>query len=320
MTGVSRARHFCASALTAVIAAYFLAAIGPDNGVLFAQTSCAATSAQLVFSTGYEEGTDSIWDDWDWDANTNTRVADPGPCNRAGNTVMRLRPYAGRGGADMVKVLPGSGYDKLYARWYQKFETGFDFAPPSHAGGGFHAGSRDLLGQSDIRPNGADWFTNRLEVVSNSSASQNGRAMLYTYYRGMNQQCANPTSNCWGDNFPTGAQRLVNNPPQYVTNRWYCVEVMLDGGTPVTSQAQADGVQNIWVDGVQYGPWTNLWHRTTPNLKINILWLQLFHHENHSSAGLMLDDVAVSTTRIGCNGQAGVPGAPTNLRIIPPVF
>jgi hypothetical protein len=94
---------------------------------------------------------------------------------------------------------------------------------------------------------------------------------------------------------------------------------MIDAGTPVSSQAQADGVQTFWVDGVQYGPWTNLWHRTTANLKINIFWLQLFHHGSHSVAGIMLDDVVVSTTRIGCHGGSA-PSAPTNLRITPPAF
>jgi hypothetical protein len=303
---------------TIVIVAFLLIAIRTTGNVLVAQTSCGGTSSCPlgIFCTGFEEGTDSIWDDYAWDTTANTRMIDPGPCNNPGNTVMRLRIPPGRGGTDMIKVLPGNGYDKLYARWYQKFETGFDFAPLSHIGGGFHAGSRDLLGRSDIRPNGADTFNTRLEVYSGSNATLNGRAALYTYYRGMNQQCADPTSNCWGDYFPVPGQVVT---PQYTTNRWYCLEVMIDAGSPVSSQAQANGVQAFWIDGVQYGPWTNLWHRTTASLKMNIFLLQLFHHGSHSVAGIILDDVVVSTNRIGCHG-GGTPSAPTNLRITPPAF
>jgi hypothetical protein len=106
-------------------------------------------------------------------------------------------------------------------------------------------------------------------------------------------------------------------PPQVESGRWYCIEVMLDGGTPVSNPALANGAQNFWIDGVQYGPWTKLWMRTTSALKVNTLFLNLFHHEAHSTAGIMLDDVVVSTSRIGCHGAAPAPpSAPTNLRII----
>ena len=64
-------------------------------------------------------------------------------------------------------------------------------------------------------------------------------------------------------------------------------------------RGQADGELNFWIDGVEYGPWTNLWMRTTPELEITILWLSLFHHAEHSVEGIMFDDVVVSTTRIG---------------------
>ena len=62
-----------------------------------------------------------------------------------------------------------------------------------------------------------------------------------------------------------------------------------------------------------------MWFRTTANLKISILWLSLYHHSTHSVGGIMLDDVVVSTTRVGCHGGASGPAAPTNLRIVPGV-
>jgi hypothetical protein len=222
-----------------------------------------------------------------------------------------------------VKILPSS-YDKLYARWYQKWEADYDFSVLNH-GGGFHAGDRNLMGQSDRRPDGTDWFSSWFEPDAGHAATQNGRGKFYSYYRGMYQQCPGqtpgPQAGCWGDSFPTPQERAYIQPPQYQPNRWYCIEIMLDAGTPVASQAQANGSQTFWVDGVQYGPWTNMWFRTSPNLKIGILWLSLFHHDTHSVGGTIFDDVVVSTTRVGCHGTGGggqtPPNAPTNLRIIP---
>ena len=94
----------------------------------FAQAcSDAPACAAGVFCSGFEEGNKAIWDDYDGNPDaTNLLMTDPGPCARTGNHVMRLRVPAGRGGADLIKMLP-STHDKLYARWYQKWEPGYDF-------------------------------------------------------------------------------------------------------------------------------------------------------------------------------------------------
>jgi hypothetical protein len=309
-----------AAALASVLAAMSFWNL-PSPGVerVYAQAECSDTDVCPlgVFCSGFEEGNKSIWDDFDGNPDsTNLLMTDPGPCNRAGNRVMRFRVPSGRGGADIVKVLPTT-HDKLYARWYMKWEPGYDFNNLGHGGGLLHAGSRSLLGQSGVRPTGADWFVSSLETDSGHGATLNGRAKLYTYYRGMYQQCG---SSCFGDSFPTPQERsnLPAMPPQFQTNQWYCMEMMLDGGTPVQSQSAADGVQTFWIDGRQFGPWTNLWHRTTANLKITIFSVHLFFHGDHTAAGAVADDIVVSTQRIGCHGsQAQTPSAPQNLRIVP---
>lgn len=303
------------------------------DGLAAVYAQCVDTTicSNGVFCSGFEEGNKATWDDWDGNPDaTNLLMVDPGPCNKpSGNHVMRLRATSGPGGAaDVVKVLPTS-HDKLYARWYQKWEPGYDFSIGNH-GGGLFAGDRNLLGSSGIRPNGSDWYTSWWETLccSWSGQSLTGVTHLYSYYRGMYQQCSNPSGDCYGDSFPCmydegtnfcskAQHRETVRPPVMVTNRWYCVEVLLDGGTPSATGAGANGAQNYWIDNVQYGPWTDLWHRTTSNLKINILWLNLYFGANHPNAGVMLDDVVVSTTRVGCHGTSAVPGAPTNLRIIP---
>lgn len=281
-----------------------------------------------VFCSGFEEGNKSIWDDYDGNPDsTDLLMSDPGPCNASGNNVMRFRVPAGRGGADLVKIF-SSSHDKLYARWYQKWETGYDFSALNH-GSGLFAGSRDYIGHSGYRPTGSDWFWSYIEPIAGSTASRNGRMQLYSYYRGMYQDCSDPNGSCWGDLFPctsdegtgycTKAQhRETINPPQLQAGRWYCIETMLDGGTPVASDNLANGTQDFWIDGVEYGPWTGLWHRTTANLKVGAIWLSLFHHADHSVAGVMLDNVVVSTQKVGClpaGGDTMPPAAPSGLSV-----
>jgi hypothetical protein len=270
---------------------------------------CGGSHPGWVFCTGFEEGNLNLWDDYDGNpSSTNTFVLDQGPARVTGNHVMHLHVPAGRGGADLVKVLP-QGYDRLYARWYVKWDAGYDFTVPNH-GGGLHAGSRDYLGRSDYRPAGNDWFSSWLEPLTS-----NGRLDSYTYYRGMYQDCADPNGSCWGDRFPcmidegqsycTKPQdRETAMPSALQTNRWYCIEIMMDGGTPTSNGSAANGILDYWVDGVEMGPWTDLWLRTTSSLKLDVLYLSLFYHGDHPDAGIMIDDVVVSTQRIGPRSDA----------------
>lgn len=286
-----------------------LAAPGPES-------ACSATTT--VFCTGFEEGNFSLWDDYDGNpAPWNLNVLDPGPLNIADNHATRMRVPDGRGGTDLTKVLPKQ-YDKLYVRYYQKWEPGYDFTARNH-GGGLHAGDRNLMGHSDYRPTGADWFSAWLEP-------QDGRLNLYVYYRGMYQDCTDPNGSCWGDHFPCfldegssyctkAAHRERIMPPLLESGKWYCVEYMLDAGTPVTRDADANGSLDLWIDGVEYGPFNNLWFRTTPDLKLTIMSLGIFHHAEHSVEGVMFDNLVVSTQRVGCLAPGKLPNPPTNLTV-----
>jgi hypothetical protein len=280
--------------------------------VAVAQSECGRSGADWVFCTGFEEGNFGLWDDWDGNpAPANTLVADPGPFNQAGNHAARLWVAPGRGAADLTKVLPGS-WDVLYARWYVKYEPGFDFLTQQH-GSGLHAGARTLLAHSGDRPNGSDWFSAWIEPGYNT-----GRFSAYVYYPGMYMNCANPSGSCWGDNFPCtvdeGQPVCVKSQhrdqitlPTMQSGHWYCIEVMLNGGTPTAGNAGASGILDYWIDGQEMGPWTDLWLRNTDSLKIGILWLDLFFHGTHGTAGVLFDDVVVSTSRVGLGGT----GTPT---------
>lgn len=269
-----------------------------------AQSECASAPAAWVFCTDFEEGDFDQWDDWDGNpAPTNALVADPGPFDQPGNHVARLFVPAGRGNADLTKVLPG-GHDVLYARWYVKWEAGFSFTTPQH-GSGLHAGDRSLLGHSDYRPDGSDWFTAWIEPGYGT-----GRFNAYTYYAGMYMNCVDPEGSCWGDDFPctqdegqsyciVPSHRETVLPPLMQAERWYCVEMMLDGGAPTPGTAGASGVLNYWIDGQEIGPWDDLWLRTTDGLDVSVLWLSIFFHGDHGVAGVLFDDVVVSSAPIG---------------------
>ena len=289
-------------------------------GAVWQNPEAICQNTSTVVCTGFEEGNFNLWDDYDGNPSPwNLLVQNPGTLNYAPNHVSRMRVPSGRGQTDITKILPGT-YDRLYARWYQMWEPGYDFNARNH-GGGLHAGDRSLLGHSDFRPTGTDWFSGWVEP-------DDGRLNIYTYYRGMYQDCANPNGSCWGDRFPCMYSNLnycekpqhrpTIMPPLLETGRWYCIEMMIDAGTPTSSEAGANGQMNLWIDNVEYGPWTDLWFRTTSALKLNIFWLNIFHHEAHSVEGIMQDNAVVSTQRIGCLNDAPpsqVPSAPRNLRV-----
>lgn len=288
-----------------------------------AQVSRAASAPEAVcslsttvFCSGFEEGSFSIWDDYDGNPGPwNALIQDSGPRNVSGNTVSQLRVPAGRGGTDLVKLFP-SGENVVYVRWYQKWEAGYDFSAQNH-GGGIHAGDRNLMGRSGYRPNGSDWYSAWLEP-------RDGRLTFYLYYPGMYQDCTSSNGSCYGDHIPCFVGSSYCTRPEHVpatlppvmqADRWYCLEMMVDAGTPTPSQSGANGAVNFWIDGKEYGPWNQLWFRTTTNLKTSILSLSLFHHGTHSTAGVRQDDVVVSRTRVGCTSDQLRPAPPRDLRV-----
>jgi hypothetical protein len=266
---------------------------------------CSGAPAEWLFCNGFEDGDFSVWDDYDGNpGETNRLLEDSGPFELAGNHVAQLMPPEGRGGADVLKVLP-SPQDRVYARWYVKWEPGFDFTAPNH-GGGLFGGERNLLGRSGHQPDGTDFFIANVDYRPGDPV-----LYLYAYYAGMYQDCADPNGSCWGDSLPcvyggSYCERPEHLPsvtlPRVEADRWYCIETMTDAGTPTPSESGADGAMNLFIDGMEIGPWEGLWLRSTPSLKVSILWLSLFHHEDHAAAGIRLDNVVVSTERIGCPG------------------
>lgn len=274
-----------------------------------ADVSCDQPSPDWIFCEDFEDGNVLQWDQDDPKQHGTLRiVADSGEAATS-NHVLQLRLSPGRGGVGLNKTFTPEQYDTLYARWYQQFEPGFDFKAPNH-GHGFHAGDRWMRGRSGKRPQGDDYFTAQMEYLR-ATHHRPARFNIYSYYRGMTMDCRNPDGQCWGDHFPCMLEERYCKkrpdlkpkvlPPPLQAGRWYCVEMMVDAGDPVSQQALANGRMNFRVDGVSYGPWDNLWFRSDAAVKLNHFWLGLFHHQDHSAAGILYDNIVVSRKPIGCN-------------------
>ena len=259
---------------------------------------CAPASPDWLLCSGFEEGSLARWVDLDGNpASTNQLLADPGPHARAGNHVARLSPLPGAdSGADLVAELPPTE-GPIWARWYAYAEPGFDFTV-GQRGAGFHGGARSLLGSAGSRPNGSDWYT-VLFTTDNT-----GQHILSSYYPGMTQDCAPPVY-CNGDRLPCVTCDLPADQPQRartlaIAGRWTCIEMMIDPGAPTPTAAAATGTMNAWVDGNELGPFTDRWFRSDAALLPTWLWLNLYFRDEHSDAGMRIDDVLIATRRIGC--------------------
>lgn len=81
-------------------------------------------------------------------------------------------------------------------------------------------------------------------------------------------------------------------------DRWYCIEQFARMNTP----GEHDGVLRAWVDDVPVFEKTDLRFRDVPELKIEKVWLDVYHGGKVTAARdhhLYLDDVVISRGKIG---------------------
>lgn len=301
---------------------YFSSAVAASPAT---RNECTNPPPGTIFCEDFEGvNPKGSFDDYDGNLDTeNQIITDTGPTSDASNKVIRFRAPAGqRGGADLFKLF-SSSYDKVFARWYFKYETGFNFSAGNH-GGGLAAGDRNYVGQSGNRPNGNDFAGFYVQYQETTA-----KPYAYSYYRGMYQDCNNPQGSCWGDSLPciydsgggycTKPQHRPLSPlPTFQAGQWYCIEEMVDMGTPTSTSTSANGRLALWLDSQVFGDYQDLWIRTTADLKIKSLWLNLFHGDGiHSVVGELIDNVVVSTQHIGCGTGQQLPNPPTNLQVMP---
>ncbi len=265
----------------------------------------------VIFCNGFEGTQSEIQEAWGNSTAPQFAVSDPGPFGVTGNKVLRLDNEI----MTHVRRGLGAGYDRVYARWYQKFSDDYNWNYSHHHG--FTFSSSTESGASAYYPDGCT-LTNWIQLEPNRVPDMSANGLhWYVYHPGKDYGYSDKELwNPWGDIFGTGTSVFTNGT-------WHCIEAMIDLGTPTPTKAGANGVLDVWVDGTHYGPNTcgpaplgcgGIWFRTCSALQIKYVDIM-------SSApgwpgdvnAIYYDDVVVSTQPIGVGTR--VEYAPVPIRV-----
>ncbi len=266
----------------------------------YAASPCSQSG--VVFCNGFEGTPTEVNDVWKSATPGQHLAKDPGPFNVSGNQLLKLDLDL----ANNLQVQTGlsTGYNKLYARWYQKWGAGYDWGKADHLGFTFCSGTG--CGGSNYYPDGCsdvNWA-----LLESGGSGSSGSFHWYVYHPGKATQ--------WGNVFNTGTT--------VTSNKWYCVETMIDLGTPTAGWTGANGVLDTWIDGTHFGPndcssWPaqcgGIWFRNCAALQIKRILFIAFQRAGNEQPGVSLyvDDLVVSTQRIGCGAR--VETAPAALTV-----
>lgn len=102
------------------------------------------------------------------------------------------------------------------------------------------------------------------------------------------------TQDNWGDAWP-----WTDSSAGFLErNRWYCIEQYVRLNTP----GNMDGVLKGWVDGVLAFERTNVRYRNTPRLKIEKVWMNIYHGGKATASSdlrLFIDNVVIARRYVG---------------------
>ena len=245
----------------------------------------------VIFAEDFEEGSlDAVWKRWESVENKGIMsLAADVPPGSSGTHSLLLSHVGGKsnGGNLYRRLLPG--YDKLYMRFYVKFDP--NCAPIHHFVhvGGYNPPTPWAQGGAGIRPSGGERFTTGVEPYGDK-----WRWDFYSYWMEMR---SSPDGKSWGHDF------INDSALKAERGKWTCVELMMKMNEPVT---KSNGEQALWIDGRPWekngqvishlgegfprGKW--IWDsfhpdpngtpfegfrwRSTPDLKLSFLWLLLY--------------------------------------------
>ena len=242
----------------------------------------------IFFKEDFEDGN---YDDW-FDAYGPPEVIDNPQSAHSGHKALKCTAVYndGNSSTSSIKYWFHPGYDKVYFRWYCKFDSTFD------QGWGMHFCSMyavegdnkwNQMGMAGIKPVGDDRFGSGFDPWSAwETLPPPGRMQFYAYWHKM---LPDNGGNYWGNVF---------YPDSFITperDRWYCMEMMI--------KANDAGFDNgeiaAWIDGELYMRLAGFNWRTTNELKIKRISLGIYIHNNPKENICWFDDVALSTGYIG---------------------
>ena len=242
----------------------------------------------IFFQDDFEDGD---YDDW-FDAYGPPEVIDNTQTAHSGNRALKCTAIynGGNSSTSSIKYWFHPGYDKVYFRWFCKFDSTFD------QGWGMHFCSLyavegdnkyNQMGQAGIKPDGDDRFGSGFEPWSNwETLTPPGQMQFYAYWHEMLPDNSGPY---WGNVFHPDTVIIPER------GRWYCMEMMIKAN----DAGHDNGEIAAWIDGELYMHLTDFNWRTTNELKIKRISLGIYIHNNPEDNICWFDDVALSTGYIG---------------------
>jgi len=242
----------------------------------------------VFFQDNFEDGN---YDDW-FDAYGPPEIIDNTGTAHSGRRALKCTAVYDDDNSSTasIKYWFHPGYDKVYFRWYCKFDSTFD------QGWGMHFcylypvegdNRYNQMGQAGIKPDGDDRFGSGFEPWSDwETLTPPGRMQFYAYWHEMLPDNSGPY---WGNVFYPDTVIIPER------GRWYCMEMMIK-----TNDAGHDnGEIAAWIDGELYMHLTGFNWRTTNELKIKRISLGIYIHNNPKDNICWFDDIALSTGYIG---------------------
>ncbi|MBI1388129.1 MAG: hypothetical protein GC154_06745 [bacterium] len=252
----------------------------------------AHADGKIIFQDDFESGSLKNWDaDSNSDDPSRVVITDNPENVHAGKRALEIiaQPGSGKGGKLNKWFMPG--YDRVYARFYCKFEDDFDQGNLMHF---CHLAANrqddrwSAFGKAGIRPGGADFFTTSIEPWRDWKRNPApGAWMMYTYH--MDMPADPKMGKYWGQ------MMTPDNPVLATRGEWICVEMMIQANTP----GERDGEQAFWINGDQKARFTGIRWRNDARLLVNDFWLMLYIHENPEINRVWFDDVVIATDYIG---------------------
>lgn len=263
------------------------------------------------------------------------------PAASSGKQSLLVTHTGGKGTGGQLYRRLKPGYDKLFARFYVKFDP--DCAPIHHFGthlGGFNPSTPWPQGGAGQRPNGKERFSIGVEPF--------GKDWVWDFYAyWCEMRGSPPKGQTWGNTF-------IRDPKLKVERgKWVCVEFMVR----MNDVGDSNGELALWIDGKPVGhlgkgfpkgkwvfdkftpgdgggegvrwddarrgpayfpvpadgtPFDGFRWRTAKELSLNYLWLYAYitrAAEGHVSR-IWFDDVVVATEYIGPLREKKAPEAP----------
>ncbi len=190
----------------------------------------------VVFVETFDSGSiDAIVKRWESvrDKESLTLSSDVPDASGDGRSLL-MAHVGGKGtGAHLYRQLK-PGHQKLYVRFYVKFDRNcFPIHHFFHVGG-YHPATPWPQGGAGERPRGNERFTVGVEP--------HGRAWVWDYYTyWMEMRGSPPRGQTWGNSF-------IRNPKLKVErNKWICIELMMK----MNDVGDSNGEMSLWIDGKQ---------------------------------------------------------------------